>query len=101
VVCTAVGGMSIFQILISLCVVKEQVVWMHAVIGFNMPSGNVATSYWNRDNSQANLNRNDSSNVDENYGASSAVRDYCKPKLSITITAIFSSHRAVFRHHLR
>lgn len=33
----------------------------------NVPNGN-----WNRDNQQANLNRNDPRNVDENYGAGSA-----------------------------
>lgn len=39
-------------------------------------SANVANAYWNRDNSQANLDRNDADNRDENNGASSAVRDY-------------------------
>lgn len=39
-------------------------------------SGNVATAYWNRDNAQANLNRNEVGNVDDNCGLRFAVRDH-------------------------
>lgn len=39
-------------------------------------SGNVPNAYWNRDNRQANLNRNDPDNRNSDDGARSAVKDY-------------------------
>ena len=39
-------------------------------------SGAVATANWNRDNVQANLDRNEADNVNDNCGVRSAVRDH-------------------------
>ena len=38
--------------------------------------GNVPYAYWNRNNRQANLNRNNPRNRDDNYGVRGAARDY-------------------------
>lgn len=38
-------------------------------------SGNVSNGYWNRDNKQANLSRNDPDNQNENCGSTAAVSD--------------------------
>ena len=37
-------------------------------------SGAVPNAYWNRDNRQANVDRNDPENRNDNYGSSPAVR---------------------------
>ena len=37
-------------------------------------SSNVPYSYWNRDNRQANVNRNDASNTDSNYAVRLGMR---------------------------
>ena len=39
-------------------------------------SANVANAYWNRDNRQTNMDRNDADNHDPNNCASFAVSDY-------------------------
>ena len=39
-------------------------------------SGNVPNANWNRDNRQANLDRNDPDNSDSNIGVRGAVKDY-------------------------
>lgn len=45
-------------------------------------SGNVPNANWNRDNLQANLNRNDADNRDDNIGGRSAVNVYDEVELN-------------------
>ncbi len=47
-----------------------------------MADGNVSCANWNRDNRQANVNRNDARNRNENNGSRVAVRAYVLRLLS-------------------
>ena len=49
---------------------------------FTKTSGNVPIAYWNRDNSQANLNRNDPDNQNANNGFRSSVEIFRKEILT-------------------